>query len=139
MVHYFIGNLGHFFVILAFVASLIATASYIMGVRDESMKRFASGLFYVHTVGVIGIVVTLFLIINQHYFEYHYAWSHTSRFLPIYYQVSSFWNGQEGSFLLWMFWHAILGIVLIATNKYWEASVMTIFTAVEAFLEHDIW
>ncbi len=134
MVHYFIGNLGHFFVILAFVASLIATASFVMSVRDGAMTKYASGSFYVHTVGVIGIVITLFLIINQHYFEYHYAWSHTSKFLPIYYQVSSFWNGQEGSFLLWMFWTAILGVVLIRTNKEWKAPVMIFVSLTQVFL-----
>lgn len=134
MVHYSIGNLGHFFVILAFVASLIASASYVMSIRDKSMTKFATGLFYLHTVGVIGIVITLFLIINQHYFEYHYAWSHTSKFLPIYYQVSSFWNGQEGSFLLWMFWTAILGVVLIRTNNEWKAPVMIFVSLTQVFL-----
>lgn len=134
MVHYFIGNLGHFFVILAFVASLIATVSFVMGVKDQLMSKFGSGAFYVHTFGVVGIVITLFLIINQHYFEYHYAWSHTSKFLPIYYQVSSFWNGQEGSFLLWMFWTAILGVVLIRTNKEWKAPVMIFVSLTQAFL-----
>jgi cytochrome c-type biogenesis protein CcmF len=48
--------------------------------------------------------------------------------------VSTFWNGQEGSFLLWMFWHAVLGIVIIFTNRFWEAPVMSIFSVVQAFL-----
>jgi cytochrome c-type biogenesis protein CcmF len=33
-----------------------------------------------------------------------------------------------------MFWHALLGIVLINTNKFWEAPVMTVFALVQAFL-----
>lgn len=48
--------------------------------------------------------------------------------------ISTFWNGQEGSFLLWMFWHAIIGIILIFVNKFWEAPVMTVFALVQAFL-----
>ena len=134
MVHYFIGNLGHFFVILAFTAALVSTIAFALSKQGNSLVQYATATFYLHTVGVIGVVVTLFLIINQHYFEYHYAWSHTSKYLPVYYQVSSFWNGQEGSFLLWMFWTAILGVVLIRTNKEWKAPVMIFISLTQAFL-----
>lgn len=33
-----------------------------------------------------------------------------------------------------MFWQAALGIVLIQTNRFWEAPVMTVFALVQAFL-----
>jgi cytochrome c-type biogenesis protein CcmF len=79
-------------------------------------------------------MVTLFLIINRHYFEYHYAWNYSSKLLPVYYQVSSFWNGQEGSFLLWTFWNVILGLVLLHTNKFWRPSVMTVMSVTQIFL-----
>jgi cytochrome c-type biogenesis protein CcmF len=138
--HYFIGDLGHLFVITSFVTALVSAFVYFRGtvVNDIREKeqwlqngRFA---FYVHAVSVIGICVSLFIIIANHYFEYHYAYSYSDRKLPDHYLISTFWNGQEGSFLLWMFWHAILGIVLIHTNKFWEAPVMTIFALVQAFL-----
>src|SRR5690606_14018216 len=64
----------------------------------------------------------------------HYAYSYSDSKLPGYFLLSTFWNGQEGSFLLWMFWHAVLGIVLIHTNRFWEAPVMTVFSTVQAFL-----
>ncbi|MGZ8557414.1 MAG: cytochrome c biogenesis protein CcsA, partial [Chitinophagaceae bacterium] len=35
-------------------------------------------------------------------------------------------EGQEGSFLLWSFWHCVLGLLLIKTSKQWEAPVMTV-------------
>ncbi len=134
MVHYLVGNLGHFFVTLAFVASITASLSFFKGIKEDRWKRFGVITFYVHAIAILGVVITLFAIINRHYFEYHYAWSHTSKYLPVYYQISSFWNGQEGSFLLWMFWNAILGIVLIHTNKFWRAPVMTFVSLTQAFL-----
>jgi cytochrome c-type biogenesis protein CcmF len=36
--------------------------------------------------------------------------------------------------MLWMFWQAVLGIIIINTNKFWEAPVMTVFALVQAFL-----
>ena len=139
MIHYFIGNLGHLFVVLAFVTSLFTAFSYIKAVYargDDQLKWSQNGrsLFIVHAISVTGIVVTLFAIIYNHYFEYHYAWSHSSIHLPTYYMISAFWEGQEGSFLLWIFWHAVLGIIIIATNKKWEAPVMAVFAMVQAFL-----
>lgn len=138
--HYLIGNLGHLFVITAFVASIVSALAYwrANGQHDLEKKnawllngRFA---FYTHAVAVFGIVSSLFIVIYKHYFEYHYAYAHSSLHLPGQYMLSCFWEGQEGSFLLWIFWHSILGIVLIRTQKVWEAPVMVVFTLVQAFL-----
>jgi len=139
MVHTFIGDLGHFLVIFSFVTSLVATYSYYKstkstGVQELQWKRYARIVFYLHTIAVLGVVASLFYIIYNHYFEYHYAYSHSSRHLPTHYMISCFWEGQEGSFLLWIFWHCALGFILIQTNKFWEAPVMTVFSLVQAFL-----
>lgn len=138
--HYFIGHLGHLFVILSFVAAVATAFSYFKATNTDDLVLKNQWLvngrtgFYVHAIAVLGICVTLFVIISNHYFEYHYAYSHSDKKLPVYYLISTFWNGQEGSFLLWMFWHAIIGIILIFVNKFWEAPVMTVFALVQAFL-----
>jgi len=140
MVHYFVGDLGHFFVITSFVTALVSAFAYFKATTSKSLdrqlfwKQNGAAGFYIHAVSVVGICITLFSIIANHYFEYHYAYSYSDTKLPGYYLISTFWNGQEGSFLLWMFWHAILGIILILTNKFWESSVMTVFSLVQAFL-----
>lgn len=140
MIHTFVGNLGHFLIIASFVSALVATYGYVKSVYaielvdKASWAKYARTVFIAHSVFVIGIVATLFYIIHNHYFEYHYAYSHTSSILPIYYQVSSFWEGQEGSFLLWIFWNVVLGLVLIKTNKNWEAPIMAVFALVQGFL-----
>jgi cytochrome c-type biogenesis protein CcmF len=140
MLHLFIGNLGHFFVITSFITALVAFFSYFKATVAEDIGKKEGWIvngkvsFYLHAAAVLGIVVTLFIIIKNHYFEYHYAYSHSDKKLPGYYLISTFWNGQEGSFLLWMFWHAVLGVIIILTNKFWEAPVMTVFSAVQAFL-----
>lgn len=140
MMHYFIGDLGHFFVITSFVTALASAFCYLRSATTASIdkqsawKQNGAAAFYVHVFSVLGICVSLFVIIANHYFEYHYAYSYSDKKLPTHYLVSTFWNGQEGSFLLWMFWQAVLGIILIHTNRYWEASVMTVFALVQAFL-----
>ncbi|MBS1486341.1 MAG: cytochrome c biogenesis protein CcsA [Bacteroidetes bacterium] len=138
--HYFIGNLGHLFVIISFVASLVTAFSYwknFYSTNELSRQSWSFNgriAFYIHTLAVLGIVTVLFTIIYRHYFEYHYAYSHSSRHLPGQYMVSCFWEGQEGSFLLWMFWQAVLGIIVIHTQRTWQAPVMIVFALVQAFL-----
>ncbi|WP_017730043.1 cytochrome c biogenesis protein CcsA [Nafulsella turpanensis] len=140
MIHTFIGDAGHFFIILSFVTSLLAGWAYFQVGREEnplkkqSWQKLGRWTFYLHSFAVLAVVYCLFHIIYNHYFEYHYAWSHSSRSLPVHYMISCFWEGQEGSFLLWIFWQALLGLVLIATNKRWEAPVMVVFALVQAFL-----
>lgn len=138
--HYLVGDLGHLFVITSFITALVSSFAYMKAAstadlgKQDGWTRNGRVSFYLHAVSVLGIVVTLFVIISNHYFEYHYAYNYTDRKLPTHYLISTFWNGQEGSFLLWMFWHAVVGIILIVTNKFWEAPVMTIFSLVQAFL-----
>ncbi len=134
------GQVGHIAVIVAFVAAALASVSYFLSVQNKneiqkkSWLRFARNIFWIHAAAVITIGISLFVIIQRHYFEYHYAFEHSSLALPPKYLLACFWEGQEGSFLLWMFWDVVLGSVIIFTVKKWESPVMAIFCVVQAFL-----
>ena len=126
------GQLGHFFIVLSLVASLVATFSYFQAARSKELadssywKKLARWSFITEAVSVVAIFSILFYIISNHLFEYKYAWQHSSRSLESKYLLACFWEGQEGSFLLWSFWHCILGLMLIKTGKQWEAPAMTV-------------
>lgn len=130
--HLLPGQLGHFFSILAFVASLVATVSYYCSVKataepgKESWRRMGRWAFYVQSASIFAVFGILYYIIANHLFEYKYAWQHSSRDLEVKYLFSCFWEGQEGSFLLWSVWQSVLGLVLVHTSKKWEAPVMAV-------------
>ena len=137
--HLLPGHLGQLFVIISFGAALLSTLSYYFSTTntnqlDTSWLRMARIAFYINFVCIVGLGTCLFYIIYNHYFEYHYAWSYTSRSLPVYYIVSGFWNGQEGGFLLWTFWQAVLGSILIWKAKSWEKPVMTVVSLSQLLL-----
>jgi cytochrome c-type biogenesis protein CcmF len=140
-VNLLIGNLGQASVILAFVAAAVAAYGYFQAARgralgqaDASWLRLARGAFFVHGAAVVAVVACLFNIIYAHRYEYYYAWSHSSNHLPIHFMISCFWEGQEGSFLLWIFWHVVLGLGIMKFNRQWEAPVLAVFATVQAFL-----
>ena len=134
------GRVGQFFIVLAFAASLLATISYFFASDrknpegQKSWQLIGRVSFFTNVVSIIGIGVTLFYLILNHYNEYYYVYSHSSKALPVYYIVSAFWEGQEGSFWLWAFWQSLLGVILIWKAKSWENSVMTIVAFSQVFL-----
>lgn len=134
--HFWVGQLGRIFSYLAFTGALMATVAYFLYQRQgkEEYHKIARSFFWSHALGVLGVVLTLFYIMLNNYFEYDYVFQHTSLALPFRYIFSAFWEGQEGSFILWQFWHVVLGLILMYTARKWEASVMGVFAAVQAFL-----
>ncbi len=138
--HLLPGQIGHFFVILAFIASLIATIAYFAASRTTELidkKRWinlARFAFVSQLVSVLVIFSLIFYICSNHYFEYMYAYKHASKELESKFLLACIWEGQEGSFLLWTIWHSILGIVVIIKSKEWEAPVMTIISGAQVFL-----
>lgn len=130
--HLLPGQLGHFFIVLSLVASLVATFAYFRSTQSKTpddaahWKKLARYAFITEVFSVVSIFVILFYIIHNHLFEYHYAWKHSSLSLEFKYLLACFWEGQEGSFMLWSFWHCVLGLILIKTSRQWEAPVMTV-------------
>jgi cytochrome c-type biogenesis protein CcmF len=132
--HLLPGKLGQFFITLSLIASLVASFSYFkatrskIGAEQDSWKRLARASFFTEVISVFAIFSILFFIIYNHLFEYKYAWQHSSRTLELKYLLACFWEGQEGSFLLWSIWHCVLGMILIRRSKQWEAPVMTVIS-----------
>lgn len=130
------GQLGNFFIVLSVIASLTAALSYFFAekTKEQSWLKLGRLSFRLHVLGVFGIIITLFWMLLNHYYEYSYVWQHSNNSMPKRYILSCFWEGQEGSFLLWTAWHALIGLVLQRTGKDYEAGTMTFVSLVQVFL-----
>ena len=134
--HLWAGTLGNLLVILSFIAALFALVSYYKAstTSDSSWRPLGRLGFRLHSLATIMIFGLLLFMLANHYFEYHFIWQHTSNDMPMKFLMSSFWEGQEGSFLLWSFGHIALGNMLIWTAGKWENKVMTVFSSVQVFM-----
>lgn len=140
------GNLGHLFSLIGLFAALFATLSFWQSARAEdsphadalqlqsSWLRLGRIGFAVNAFSVSMIGAILFYLIFNHRFEFKYVWQHSSNELPVYYMISCFWEGQEGSFWLWQFWTAVLGLAAMATAGRWQSRVMTMVGLMQVFL-----
>ncbi len=132
--HLLPGQIGHFFAILSLIASLVATLAYVKAgsiqpiAEKQSWIKLARIAFLLESISVLAMFFALYFIISNHYFEYKYAFTHSDKSLQMEYLLACFWEGQEGSFMLWSFWHCVLGWVLIWKSKDWEAGVMSVLS-----------
>jgi cytochrome c-type biogenesis protein CcmF len=127
--HLLPGQIGHFFVVLSFVASLFAMICYYFATEKRETPEAATWLrmgrfsFVVHGLAAFMVIGSLFYILVNKYYEYQYAWANISDDLPTEYVFSAFWKEQQGSFMLWSFWHVILGVILIfRAKKLWQTT-----------------
>ena len=128
-------QIGHIAVVLSFVAALVAMLSYFFATQQQnkdintegvaSWQRLGRWSFSVHGVAVLTIIGSIFYVMITKRFEYFYAHSHVDTDLPFRYVFAAFWEGQEGSFLLWMFWHVGLGAFIILRGAIQNSKIKT--------------
>lgn len=132
------GHLGHFSVIIAFVTAIFGVAAAYFRIKsnplDDKWKNTQRLLYGLHTLSVLSIFFTLLLMLISHRFEYQYVWQHSKRDLNMNYILAALWEGQEGSTLLWLTWHALLGWFVIRKGGEWEAPVIGVVSMVQVFL-----
>lgn len=142
--------MGTVIVYIAFLSCLLSAVMYFMACRGK-IKVLSSArlLFHVSVIMTISSAAFLLYLIITHQFQFTYVWNYSSKDLPINLLASTFYAGQEGSFHLWAFMMAILGIFLMAYLKirdkdytsnnhtekdHFEPLVMFTFTLIQSFL-----
>jgi cytochrome c-type biogenesis protein CcmF len=129
------GLLGHALIVLCLVSAALSSWSYYQETKNPNSsspwKKTGRISFLIHIASIIGIGFLLFYMMVNKFYEYQYVQQHVSDDLPFKYTFSAFWEGMEGSFLLWMFWHGILGLILMRTSGKWESSTLTFLTLIQ--------
>ena len=131
--HLIPGHIGQALVILSFGAALLSAISYYFATTAKSepgnswlwMGRIG---FYINSICILGVGVCLFYILYNHYFEYHYAWSYTSKDLPVYYLE---WLRNKG------FPPGKMGMMLSSVYEIKINGLNTILTAVKNTLKNS--
>ncbi|MBI5475027.1 MAG: cytochrome c biogenesis protein CcsA [Ignavibacteriae bacterium] len=130
--------LGGLLVKFAFVACLAALFAFLENHRSGNEKALrAARIFFLSSVGTI-VLFSAYQLYNilTHQFQYTYIWSYSSRSLSTPLLISTFYAGQEGSFMLWTLFTALIGVFLMrdTARKGYEPQVMTIYSTIQAAL-----
>jgi cytochrome c-type biogenesis protein CcmF len=125
--------------VAALLSVLGGSAAYVVseitsGQKSDTFREWGRHGFRMAALmtGLASIYLMSFFV-NRHY-EVDYVFHNSSRDLPLIFRVSSFWAGQEGSFLLWGMWTGVLGLILYRKAGKDEASVMPFYGLTYAFI-----
>jgi cytochrome c-type biogenesis protein CcmF len=141
-------NPGKVTILLALLSVIISTITYyqagkLTAADKREKKRTADKLskkikaarltYYIMTFFVSLATIHLLYLILSHQFIYKYVYQYSSSDLSFGLLLSTFWAGQEGSFLLWVFLTALMGLVMIKRSKEYEIYGMLFLNIVIAF------
>lgn len=132
-----VADVGSWLLSLAFISSFIALITYaISSVREnQQIETLSNVLWGLKGLFVLGSSIALIYLIMTHQFQYFYVWNYTSLDLEAKYLFSAFYGGQEGSFMLWIFFAFIVGLGLIRwTRPPYKAPVMFVMALTQFFL-----
>jgi cytochrome c-type biogenesis protein CcmF len=118
------------------LAVFLSAVSYFLAERTGqwSWAKLGKYAFRIHSIALVSAIAIIFIMLYNSWYEYDYVWKHRNNAMPIRYILSCFWEGHEGSFLLWSFWHMVLGNLLIRSAKGWTAPVLTFIALANVFL-----
>jgi len=137
-----LGTVGEFLLLLAFVASGVSAFGFFRAAQSEDVpsaaafwERTGRSAWGVMSAAVVAVSGVLWYAIFTHQYQYAYIYQQSSNDLPLHYLFSTFWAGQEGSFLLWVLMMCGVGGALIAyVKEEYEAPVMTVVAVSQLFL-----
>jgi len=129
---------GNIIITLALVASVFSFLMYYFSNRGyNNTIKIARVSYHIMAIAVIVASALLLNAIITHQYQYKYVYNYSSDDLPFGLLMSTFYAGQEGSFMLWVLFSAIVGLILLEyTSKRGdlENRAMMIFTLVTSFL-----
>ncbi len=124
--------IGNILLTLALLAGVFTVIMYYLTFKGyQNTLKFSRIGFHATAVLVIASSALLLHAILTHQYQYKYIYNYSGSGLSTGLLMSTFYAGQEGSFLLWTFFTAIIGLVLLDyTSKRGdlEPRVMLIFT-----------
>ncbi|MGF1669776.1 MAG: heme lyase CcmF/NrfE family subunit [Balneolaceae bacterium] len=132
-----LGLTGNLVLSAAFVFALTGLITYALAAnrQSERLEIISDRLWIAKGVTILIASAVLIYLIIDHQFQFFYVWNYSSLDLEFHYLLSTFWGGQEGSFMLWILCSFLIGLGLIRwTRKPYKAPVMFVMMLTQVFL-----
>jgi cytochrome c-type biogenesis protein CcmF len=112
-------SLGSLLILAAFVISAYAAAVSVAGARRRSRGLIDSGIGAFHLVAAVmtvasGIIVHAFVVGD---YSIKYVQRYSDSVQPLFYKITSYWGGLDGSIMFWVFLLSIFGSLAVVVNR----------------------
>ena len=112
-------SLGAFLLLLAFVTAAYAVSASVAGARRRNPRLIESGIGAFYTVAAIMTVasgVIVYAFVSGDY-SIRYVQRYSDSFQPLFYKITSYWGGLDGSVMFWVFLLSVFGTVAVKVNR----------------------
>lgn len=130
-------SLGSFTLLAAFVVCSYAAAVSVAGARRRSPRLIESGLgaFYlVAALMLLGSAVIVHAFITGDY-SIRYVDQYSDSAQPLFYQLTSYWGGLDGSIMFWVTLLSIFGSCAVYSNRERQRELIPYVVAVIAVVQ----
>ena len=112
-------SLGSFLLMATFVVSAYAIAASIAGARRGSRRLVDSGVGAFHLAAALMTVASAVIVhafVTEDY-TIKYVQRYSDRLQPMFYKLTSYWGGLDGSIMFWVFLLAVFGSLAVHVNR----------------------
>ena len=112
-------TLGTYTLIAAFIASAYAAAASVAGHRRRSTRLLESGIgtFYLVTaLMTLASAIIVRAFVTEDY-SIRYVDRYSDAVQPLFYKLTSYWGGLDGSIMFWVFLLSVFGAIAVKTNR----------------------
>ena len=130
-------SLGYFTLLAAFVACSYAAAVSVAGARRRSPRLIESGIgaFYLVTaLMLLASAVIVHAFVTEDY-SIRYVDNYSDSAQPLFYQLTSYWGGLDGSIMFWVTLLAIFGAAAVYSNRERQRELIPYVVAVIAVVQ----
>src|SRR5262245_40893650 len=111
--------LGSFLLLISFVTCSYAAVAAVVGARNGSRRLVESGIGAFHLIAAVmtcasAVMVNAFLT-NDYSIKYVAHYSDSVQ--PLFYKITSYWGGLDGSIMFWVFLLSIFGSIAVHVNR----------------------
>jgi cytochrome c-type biogenesis protein CcmF len=112
-------SLGTFLLLATFVVCSYAAVVSVAGARRRSRRLIESGIGAFYLVAALmtvasAVIVNAFLTDD---FSIKYVAHYSDSVQPLFYKITSYWGGLDGSIMFWVFLLAVFGSIAVYVNR----------------------
>jgi len=131
--------LGSFLLLTSFVVGSYAAVAPLAGVRRRAPRFVESGIGAFHLITALMLAASIVMInaFMTNDYSVQYVAHYSERVQPLFYKITSYWGGLDGSIMFWVFLLSVFGSVAVHVNRERHRVlipyVVSIIAAVEMF------
>src|SRR6266446_6174149 len=112
-------SLGSALLLATFVVCSYAAAISVVGARRRSRRLIESGVgaFYLITALMIAASAVMINAFLTGDFSIKYVVHYSDSVQPLFYKVTSYWGGLDGSIMFWVFLLSVFGSIAVYVNR----------------------